>query len=204
MVPRAGRQGAAPLVAALVALSLLVLPGAADSSVGENEDVGLNPWWFDALNIAKADEQTRGEGVTIAVIDAAINLEAADLQGADITLEPGRGPDGRTTSCPDALSAGHGTSVTTVIAGQGRGTNGPGVVGVAPDAKIFSYQVDPDPYDDRRLSTAEDVDQAVRDGADLINLSFGATRPCLSRGPSTRGWLPVKRGTPSPVGKTAR
>lgn len=178
-------RGLGAALAAVAVLSALTGPAAAAhspsaaasppfaaTSLAANEDVGLNPWWFDGLNIATAHKQTRGAGVKIAVIDSSINLDAADLRGADITLGPGRGPDGQSISYPDALYASHGTSVTTTIVGQGTGTDGPGIVGVAPEAEIIFYQKDPDPYDSETSGSTQHVYDAVADGVDIINMSF--------------------------------
>ena len=153
-------------------------------------------WWFDALGIGLAHEQTRGEGATVAVIDTLVDPSVPDLAGADLQLagnmcgtqyegidQPVSGTQASFGSTVEAPAADHATSMVSLVVGQGTG-NGPagaGVTGVAPDATVLFYAVADDPDGDFRCDGARDlgatstsaaIAQAVQDGADVISVSL--------------------------------
>lgn len=98
---------------------------------------------FDEL----ASQGLDGEGITIAVIDDAINLSVPELAGADIEV---RGQFCKPRSAEQGLPAEtsdparyHGTNVVSMLVGNGRaGDGGKGTRGIAPKAKILFYSVD--------------------------------------------------------------
>ncbi len=170
---RTGRRPASALVSATVALLLSVaappaLPAYADA-------VRDAQWHLVSLDLATAHQLSRGEGVTVAVIDTGIDANHPDLvgnvlPGVDL-LDPSN-PDGRT---PER----HGTSVAGVIAGHGHGPGGvDGVLGVAPAATILPIRIstDDEPVPASEL-IADAIEYAVEAGAKVINIS-------LSSGPS--------------------
>ncbi|MBI4056951.1 MAG: S8 family peptidase [Elusimicrobia bacterium] len=93
---------------------------------------GEFPWGIKRVNAQAAWSKTRGSGVKVAVIDTGIDASHPDLAG-------------RVAGGYDAISSGgwkdghgHGTHVSGIIAAQLDGT---GVVGVAPDVKLYSVRV---------------------------------------------------------------
>src|SRR4051812_48838716 len=113
---------------AAVALGLvaaLVPAGAARADV-----IRDNEWHLRYLSVAEANEHTRGEGVTVAVLDRRVDRAHADLPGAvlDPVYAPGDAspPASSTAPAPPPPGAGppgvdpdgHGTALAGVIAGQ--------------------------------------------------------------------------------------
>jgi hypothetical protein len=108
------------------------------------------------------DNSAWGKGVTIAVLDTAVDPHRAfstSIRSIDL-VNP---------SAPAGDSRGHGTAVASVIAGSHSLTPG-----VAPSADILSVRV----ADDRGMSDsfqlAKGIHAALENGADLINISMGS------------------------------
>nr|WP_254450731.1 S8 family serine peptidase [Aeromicrobium stalagmiti] len=134
------------------------------------------------MAVSEAHQQSTGKGVRIAVIDGAINTDVPELDGAKVTLRGAVKPDGseglaEARSYPTARYAGHGTAMTSLIVGQGKGNapGGAGITGIAPDAEVFFYQKDPDPTDRESGYPSELFDQAIKDKVDIISYSFTNT-----------------------------
>jgi membrane-anchored mycosin MYCP len=93
-------------------------------------------YWLDEYGFRQAWERTRGEGVTVAVIDTGIDADHPDLTGqvAGGTDVSGAGsPDG---TRPVGPMPGHGTLVASVLAGHGHhGPDGPSAGPATPDAE---------------------------------------------------------------------
>lgn len=138
------------------------------------DPVRASEYWLDGAGIRDAWKTTRGEGVTIAIIDTGIGkvpsvFGEAVVDGTDVS---GSGtPDGRTpvgTVDPD-----HGSLVASIAAGRGK-ADGTGMIGVAPEAKLLSVSVGfgaaaAVPFVEQ---VAEGIRWAVDHGADVINMSF--------------------------------
>jgi type VII secretion-associated serine protease mycosin len=124
-------------------------------------------WQFAAWEIEnKVWPITRGQGVTVAVIDSGVNgslpgLSGVVLPGADVR-RGGHG-DGRTDT-DTGITKGHGTQMAELIAGQGQDD---GMVGIAPEAKILPIVVD-----GASSTTATALRYAVDHGAQVINMSI--------------------------------
>ncbi|MFK0401756.1 S8 family peptidase [Microbacterium sp. NPDC090225] len=169
--------------AALVAVSVLLLgatatptpgPGAGPVPDDPTDPVRAQEYWLDGARIREAWQTTRGEGVTIAVIDTGIGKvpEAfgdAVVGGTDVS---GTGsPDGRTAL--GAVDGNHGSWVASLAAARGA-ADGTGMIGVAPEANLLSISVGfgaaaAVPFSEQ---VAEAMRWAVDHGADVINLSF--------------------------------
>lgn len=129
---------------------------------------------LERLGAEQAWEHATGTGVTVAVVDSGVDADHPAVAGRVL---PGRdyveSGDGRVDP------VGHGTTVAALIAGQRDGT----VVGLAPDATILPVRVldDENRYQDA-ATVAEGVVWAVRQGAQVINLSLGGSgySPSLS------------------------
>lgn len=138
------------------------------------DPVRASEYWLDGAGIRDAWKTTRGEGVTIAVIDTGIGKVSsvfgdAVVDGTDVS---GSGsPDGRTpvgTVDPD-----HGSRVASLAAGRGK-ADGTGMIGVAPEANLLSVSVGFGaaavvPFVDQ---VPDGIRWAVDHGADVINMSL--------------------------------
>jgi subtilisin family serine protease len=163
--------------AAVTLAAALLLPTAALATPAPD---GL--WYVDALALDQAQQTATGSGITIAVIDTPIDPTIPELEGVDLTVhEPGfcdcDGDGTRDPATAQDPSASHGTSMTALILGNGRG-NGrdAGIRGIAPGATVRHYSRGTAPSMDE-ANADEAVRQAIADGADIINMSFGGSAP---------------------------
>ncbi|MFC9909309.1 type VII secretion-associated serine protease mycosin [Streptomyces sp. NPDC059862] len=165
----------AGLVSVLVAASVALVPPTAAHADG----IRAEQWALDAMHTAQAWQTTKGEGITVAVLDTGVDADHPDLvgnvlDGKDMIrfgAEPG-----------DRAWARHGTAMAGIIAGHGHGAgNSDGVLGIAPEAKILPVRVileDGDPARAKARKTrgnalADGIRWAADHGADVINLSLG-------------------------------
>ncbi|WP_051836209.1 type VII secretion-associated serine protease mycosin [Streptomyces sp. NRRL F-2580] len=173
MTPRrALGRAAAALTAAALLTAATTFPAAADTTRDRQ-------WGLLALRAEEAWGTTRGDGVTVAVLDTGVDDSHPDLagqvlEGTDlIGMGAGRG---------DRAWARHGTAMASIIAGHGHGpSRGQGVLGLAPQARILPVRVileEGDPgrgqaRDSKGGALAEGIRWAADHGADVINLSLG-------------------------------
>jgi len=165
---------AARIAAAVAAVGAIVFAGAAPAHADTVRDY---EYWLDDYGFTTAWGTSRGEGVTVAVIDTGVNGNVAELRGVVTggTDVSGLGtPDGQTPVGDPADNA-HGTMVASLLAGRGTG-EGNGVIGVAPEAEIlavsvaFGQDTGAEKTNDEQI--AEGVRWAVDNGADIINMSL--------------------------------
>ncbi|MGH3730785.1 MAG: type VII secretion-associated serine protease mycosin [Micromonosporaceae bacterium] len=125
-------------------------------------------WHLDFLDIAEAHKITRGEGVTVAVLDSGVDYGHPDLKGALLkgkTYAGGRG-DGWEDS------NGHGTAMASLIAGRGHGPgNRDGVLGIAPSANILPVRTGSGDLDTSR-GFEQGIEWAADHDADIISVSL--------------------------------
>lgn len=110
-----------------------------------------------------------GAGVKVAVIDTGIDLGSSDFAGR---IDPASADLAGAGTLQD--SSGHGTSVARILAA---GRDGIGAHGVAFDATIIAYRVEPSCSGSCFLSLAavtEGIDRARIAGARVINVSMVA------------------------------
>lgn len=115
---------------------------------------------------ASGTYDTRGDWVTVAVIDSGLYAEHPDFQQDNLL------PCRNVTGSDAAYDGWHGTFVTGVIAAQVG--NGIGVDGAAPDVTILPICVtrNGNAYTSWLIDA---LDYAVEQGVDVINLSIGGT-----------------------------
>ncbi len=145
-------------------------------------------WGLHNIQADQAWDLSTGAGVTVAVIDTSLALDHPDI-AANVWTNPaevpnnGRDDDGngfiddangwdfftQTGALRDTV--GHGTHVAGTIAAVGN--NGAGVLGVAWQAQVMPLQI----FDGLGGSTSKFIAgalaYAVRNGADVVNMSFG-------------------------------
>ncbi len=169
---RARRWAAAAVVAASLAGAAL-LPSAA---AAQDFSASGALWYVDAMKLSAIhDAGIDGEGVTIAVFDDGLNRDAVGLKDADIEVRPlDACPDPTSVAATDFEGSQHGTSVTSLIAGNGTSDSGEGPVGIAPKARILYYGVIQDGCEGNPYPAA--LDDAVAQGADIVTISGGAPR----------------------------
>jgi type VII secretion-associated serine protease mycosin len=173
--------GAAVTFVFAAAGPLSVSAGAAPADSVQNSNMQV----LSELNVPSAWRTSRGEGVIVAVIDSGVDGNVSDLTGV---VSQGQDLTGLTTK-PSSLRWGeHGTWMASIIAGHGHG-DGDGIIGVAPEAKIYSIRVIPDNNDPGyhkyeaenettiQKSLATGIIDAVDKGARVISMSIGYSSP---------------------------
>ncbi|AXK32189.1 type VII secretion-associated serine protease mycosin [Streptomyces armeniacus] len=168
-----------PAVVALLCAAGPALVAAPGTAYAAGEDIQQRQWGLKSINAPDAWKTTKGEGVTVAVLDTGVDAGHPDLSGS--VLE-GKDVVGFGAGRGDSSWARHGTAMAGLIAGHGHGEDRKkGVIGVAPEAKILPVRVlleDGDPQrakarKSRGGALAEGIRWAADNGADVINLSLG-------------------------------
>ncbi|MEV6153228.1 type VII secretion-associated serine protease mycosin [Nonomuraea sp. NPDC052129] len=130
------------------------------------QDVSGKPWPQERLRFQRVWRLTRGEGVTVAVVDSGVDARHPQLAGAVTTSEDLTGTDQR--DC-----VGHGTAVAGIIAGRDLTSRGVPFLGVAPGARILSIKQTETPDGEVSL-LARGIRRAAELGAKVINVSVEA------------------------------
>ena len=155
----------------------IVVPAVSDSAEVSAKADGKNdgkkeaeevPWGISRINAFDVWKRTEGKGIKVAVIDSGVNYNHEDLKanyagGANFTDEG---------DSDDPMDGhGHGTHVAGTIAAA---KNGIGVVGVAPQARIYSVKVlESSGYGDRSY-VISGIEWAVKNKMQVINMSLGS------------------------------
>ncbi|WUH90589.1 type VII secretion-associated serine protease mycosin [Streptomyces sp. NBC_00433] len=169
------------------ALAVVATSGALMLSIGalpaQGQTVRQLQWHVDAMRLPEAWKISKGAGITVAVIDTGVDRSIPDLKGQVL--------DGKSFTYPvdspydDKI--GHGTGMSSLIAGTGASEGGTGAIGVAPEAKILPIRILNDPRDTNEAASAVsftvELDKAVRYAADsqarVINISQGVPATSL-------------------------
>ncbi|PGS48345.1 S8 family serine peptidase [Bacillus sp. AFS041924] len=136
------------------------------------------------------EEGLTGKGIKIGILDTGIDYNHPDLKDAykggydfvDNDSDPMETTyaDWKKSGWPELSSANtyyteHGTHVAGIIGGRGVANSEYKTIGSAPEADLYAYRV-LGPYGS---GTSDDIiaalDQAVKDGMNVINMSLGAT-----------------------------
>ncbi|MBB1244531.1 S8 family serine peptidase [Streptomyces durbertensis] len=154
------RHAVVVLLAALFSMSSASLASADAGSPRGKE------WYLDALKMEEAWSRSKGEGMTVAVIDSGVDSSLPELRGR---LLRGRSFDERAPD-PHEDSHGHGTTMAALVAGTGQSG---GMRGLAPESRVLPVKWE---MRDGMFSPGYEkaIDYAVDQGAKIINLSFGA------------------------------
>ena len=123
-------------------------------------------WNFRNINIEKAWDETKGEGVTVAVIDTGVS-KVPDLKLTKFV----KGYDFVNDKDDAGDDQGHGTHVAGTIAQSTN--NGYGVAGIAYKANIMPLKVLAASGGGTIADIAESIKFAADNGADVINMSLG-------------------------------
>jgi subtilisin family serine protease len=142
-------------------------------------------WVLDALNVEQAWSVTKGEGVTVAVVDSAVDTGVKELKGRVHS-----GPDMTSGTIERELPPGrHGTAMAGLIAASGEDD---GFIGVAPGARVLSlpmviddepgFAVPPVEGDGTAAESplARALRYAANHGAQVVSMSIGSYGPLRS------------------------
>jgi subtilisin family serine protease len=178
--PAPGRMTRRAGLLALAAATALIMTAGAAPARADNVR-NAETWVLNAVNAPAAWQVTRGQGVTVAVIDSGVNPEVSDLTGSVTT-----GPDLTGVGTPESNPnwGMHGTWMASLIAGHGHG-GGSGIIGIAPMAHVLSirvitnsgdpgfarYQRQSSARHQRELATA--VKYAISQRVGVISMSLG-------------------------------
>lgn len=137
------------------------------------------PWGIEAIyNDASIQKTSGGGGIKVAVLDTGVNINHKDLVGS---AEQCKDFSQLFFSLRDGVCTdrnGHGTHVAGTILAHG-GSDGLGIYGVAPEAKLWAYKV----LNDLGSGYSDDIANAIRHAADeavrtnsnvIISMSLGA------------------------------
>ncbi|WP_031509491.1 S8 family serine peptidase [Streptomyces megasporus] len=152
---------AALLAAVLMSLGLLAPPAAANIRPDQQ-------WYLDAMNASGLWKVTKGEGVTVAVLDSGVS----PTPGLKDKLLPGRSFTSEDSDVHEDAT-GHGTVMAALIAGSGAGNT---LRGLAPEAKILPLRTHvTNDFFGAHEPLIEALRYAARSEAKIINISQGMT-----------------------------
>ncbi|PTX64361.1 subtilisin [Melghirimyces profundicolus] len=137
------------------------------------------PWGIEAIyNISSIPSTSGGSGTRVAVLDTGTYIDHADLAGnAEQCKDFTSGRGMKNGACTD--KNGHGTHVAGTVLADG-GSDGLGIYGVAPDAKLWAYKV----LGNSGFGWSDDIANAIRHAADegnrlgvnvVISMSLGSS-----------------------------
>ncbi|MFE5485101.1 type VII secretion-associated serine protease mycosin [Streptomyces sp. NPDC056527] len=164
-------------LAAVLATAFAVLP--ATTTPAYADTIRARQWGLEAMHTTQAWRTTKGEGITVAVLDTGVDAEHPDLVGSVLD---GKDLVGFGAERGERAWARHGTAMAGIIAGHGHGAGRQdGVLGIAPKVKILPVRVILEGTDKARdkarktrgTALAEGIRWATDHGADVINLSLG-------------------------------
>lgn len=162
--------------AVAVAITLAIV--AMTSAAGASDDPDFSSFQYGPQQIYAPEAWTvsRGDDVTIAIVDSGVQLDHPDLRDKIVP-----GYDFAEDDDDPSDEIGHGTHVAGIAAAVT--DNGVGIAGVAPASKIMPIRVPlfgsegTATVADSLLSLEEAVRFAVSNGAKVINLSLGEDDP---------------------------
>ena len=153
-----------------VAVSVVALAAvSAGPASATNDTYFARQWGLEQIGAPRAWSQSTGRGVIIGVVDTGVDASHPDLAGKVATTADCVGRPCTAGAAPDPH--GHGTIVSGIAAAAT--SNGRGVAGVAPDARLAVARV----LDSSGTGRVEDINNGIRwvvdNGARVVNLSLG-------------------------------
>jgi len=130
------------------------------------------PWGILAIKSPGNSALNRGNGITVCVVDTGIQPNHPDLAANILGGENFILKKGVVQPANWADDNGHGTHVAGTIAAL---DNGIGVVGVAPEAKLFAVKVLNSRGSGYLSDVAEGIRSCVTHGSRVINMSLGSS-----------------------------
>ncbi|MBB1256097.1 type VII secretion-associated serine protease mycosin [Streptomyces sp. OF3] len=152
------------------------------------------PWALQRVQLDRLWAESQGEGVRVAVIDSGVDVRnpqlrpAVDVGSGRDFVKPKKDDPENLPKGPTVDLVGHGTKVAGIIAA--RPDPRTGFVGLAPKATIIPIRQNDGEGGGNAENLAQSVDHAVRQGADVINISQDADRPL---GPDSLLYQAVRR-----------
>ncbi|MEG6521295.1 S8 family peptidase [Desulfotomaculum sp. 1211_IL3151] len=126
------------------------------------------PWGVHYIGSDVCWQETRGQGVKVAVIDSGIDTNhpnlRKNLRGGINLISPGSSFDD---------DNGHGTHVAGTIAASNIGK---GILGVAPEAEIYAVKVLDQLGDGTILNAINAIDWCIKNHIHIANMSFGTDK----------------------------
>ncbi|MEV7445289.1 type VII secretion-associated serine protease mycosin [Streptomyces sp. NPDC091204] len=126
-------------------------------------------WHLDAMKADEIWKISTGKGITVAVIDTGAN-RIPELQGQ--VLPGAVFPAGDAPGDKDNDYDGHGTGISSMIAGTGKHPSGDGAYGLAPGVKILPIRVPNTMEDANAPSKVAAIRYAADSEAKIINISM--------------------------------
>ncbi|MDQ0944709.1 type VII secretion-associated serine protease mycosin [Streptomyces sp. V1I1] len=173
--PVVTRRSRHRIAAALAAAALALLP----ATPAHADGIRTQQWALSSMNTDQAWRTTKGEGITVAVLDTGVDDRHPDLAGSVLQ---GKDFIGFGAQRGERAWARHGTAMAGIIAAHGHGPGSEdGVMGIAPEVKILPVRVILEGTDKAREKArnsrgnalAQGIRWAADQGADVINLSLG-------------------------------
>ncbi|MFC9428573.1 type VII secretion-associated serine protease mycosin [Streptomyces sp. NPDC056987] len=153
--------------------------GSGECSFPMKQQIAGTPWPLQRVILDELWADTKGEGVSVAVIDTGVDNTNRQLRKAVDTsagteflakeMEKGKDGDGTDDK------VGHGTKVAGIIAARPR--KGTGFVGLAPEATIIPIRQNDEKNSGQDTTMAKAIDHAIAQKADVINISQDTTKP---------------------------
>ncbi|MFB7514371.1 type VII secretion-associated serine protease mycosin [Streptomyces sp. NPDC056144] len=168
------------------------LDGGGECTFPMKKQIEGTPWPLQRVLLDELWQDTKGEGVRVAVIDTGVDdvnaqlKDAVDAKAGKDFLKPdkknpGFGDEKRGKTDGTVDEVGHGTKVAGIIAARPR--PGTGFVGLAPDAKIIPIRQNDEKNSGKSDTMAQAIDHAVAKGAHVINISQDTTEPLAPDSP---------------------
>ncbi len=160
-------------------------------------------WGLERVRAPEAWQESRGEGIVVAVVDTGVDATHPDLAPRMLRDGDGRviGRDEVDRDGDATDGNGHGTHVAGVVAAAAdAGLRGQGIAGVAPRARLMPVRV----LDDAGRGSMANLDRGIRwavdNGADVVNLSLESAVPLpgelVASGPDDAVRYAWERGVP--------
>ena len=153
-----------------VAVSVVaLLGGLAGAASATNDTYFSRQWALAQISAQQAWTRSTGGGVTIGIVDTGVDAAHPDLAGKVVAMADCVGKPCTPGPAPD--THGHGTIVSGIAAAIT--SNGKGVAGVAPDARLAVAKVLNAAGEGRVEDINAGIKWVVDNGARVVNLSLG-------------------------------